>query len=153
MPPAFSIKPTNFPHGVTSQGSPVLTQLEAGVGSPVVGQAFIFNEHPGVDGTIFAIGDIAGAHEVILMVTGSGAATITTPTAAEIIAAVPGWTIGGMYRFRLCNPTSGGITIAPGAGVTITGLTLTAANKWREWLVRYTAAGAVNFRDVGSGNE
>ena len=74
------------------------------------------------------------------------------PTANEIISAVPGWEIGGIYRFRLCNPTNGVITISPGTGVTITGLTTTAANKWREWLVRYMAANSVDFRDIGSGD-
>ena len=116
-----------------------------------VGGAFKFTTVPSTDG-VFTSDEIAGTHEVIIMMSGSGATALTTPTADEIIAGVPFWEVGGMYRFRICNPTPGTITITPGTGVTITGLTTCPTNKWREWLVRYTAANAVDFRDIGSGD-
>lgn len=114
--------------------------------------AFKFNTIAGQDGSTFDVDVIAGANEVIVMLTGSGAASIATPSAADIIAAAA-LAVDDSYRFRLCNPSSGAVTLVRGTAVTITGLDVTAANKWREYLVRCIADGAIDFRDVGSGNE
>ncbi len=111
-----------------------------------------FNTVPGLDGTALPVSVVTGATEVIVMITGSGAASLTTPTAVEIVQGIPLWVVGDSYRFRLCNPVQGAITLLPGSGVTITGLPSTSANTWREYLVRYIGPGSVDFRDIGSGN-
>jgi len=116
-----------------------------------VGGDFKFRNVPDTTSPVVA-SNIAGTHEVVVMLAGSGSVTITTPTADEIIAEVPFWEIDGIYRIRLCNPTPGNINISGGAGVTITGIPTVTTNRWREYLVRYIGPSAVEFRDIGSGD-
>ena len=52
---------------------------------------------------------------------------LTTPTAAAIVAAIPGVAKGNSFKFAVSNPTGGAdITVVGGSGVTIKG-TATAA--------------------------
>lgn len=118
----------------------------------IIGGHFKFISAVATHGSTAPVEAVAGAHEVVVMLTGAGAATVTLPTADEIITATPFWFIGGIYRLRICNLLPGAITLAPGVGVTITGLAVTNTNTWREYLIRYISPGAVDFRDIGSGN-
>jgi hypothetical protein len=55
----------------------------------------------------------------------TGAQTVTTPTAADIVAAIPSPEVGTSFEFTLRNEhtSSGAITMQAGAGVTLDGTT------------------------------
>lgn len=94
---------------------------------------------------------VTGAGQVFHSSAGGTTPTLTTPTAAAIIAAITSWTIGQSYTLTIDNTNSGTATLAAGTGVTITGTATLATNTTRTFLVTYTAAGAVTFTSVGSG--
>jgi hypothetical protein len=99
-------------------------------------------------GTITAAGIVAG----VTNRTGSTAAyTDTTDTAALIIAALPtGTPVGASWVYTYYNNTLGNATLAGGSGVTLTG-TGVPATCWAEYLVTYTAAGAVSMVQIATG--
>lgn len=90
-----------------------------------------------------------GARDTV--VASSGSTATTTPTAAQIIAGVPGWTVGDSYVLRILNTNVGTLTLTAGTGVTLTGTATIATAVWREYLVTYTAAGAVTMQNIGAG--
>jgi hypothetical protein len=101
-----------------------------------------------------------GAVEVDLALTGTlaGAATATTDTAANIIAAMPraqSYT-GFTYKLRIINASSANFawTLSGGSGVTITGTATIAQNTWRDYIVTLTlgSSPAVTMRECGSGS-
>jgi len=107
------------------------------------------NQYTAITGTTWTAADIAGADYTVLAT--SGATALTTPTAAQIIAAVPGWEVGDSYRLRIYNTNAGTLTLTGGTGVTITGTATLATNVWREYIVSYTGAGAVTMQNIGAG--
>jgi len=107
------------------------------------------NQYVAITGTTWTAADIAGADYTVLAT--SGATALTTPTAAQIIAAVPGWEVGDSYRLRIYNTNAGTLTLTGGTGVTITGTATLATNVWREYIVSYTGAGAVTMQNIGAG--
>jgi len=78
------------------------------------------------------------------VLTRSGAAGVsdTTPTAAQIVAAIPGCEVGSGYEFSVINNNSGTLTIVAGAGVTLAGTTTIATLQMRRYLVRVNAFAA-----------
>lgn len=116
----------------------------AGEGSPVQ-----LTQYTSISGAAVTAAQIAGAQDVTLA--SSGTTALTTPTAAQIIAAVPNWAIGDSYRLRVINTNAGVLTLTGGAGVTINGTATVAANTSRDFYVTYSAAGAVTFQNIGSG--
>jgi hypothetical protein len=99
-----------------------------------------------------------GALAAFLAMTGAltAAETLTTDTAANIIAAVPYYPyVGVNWRLRILNESSGNYawTVAAGSGVTLTGTATIAQNTWREFLVTITGVGtpAVTLQSVGVG--
>jgi hypothetical protein len=108
------------------------------------------NQYTAITGTSWTAADIAGASYVVLAT--SGATALTTPTAAQIIAAVPGWEIGDSYRLRVYNTNGGTLTLTGGTGVTITGTATIATAVWREYIVSYSAAAAVAMQNIGAGD-
>jgi len=110
--------------------------------------------------TVVAAKLTGGASQVTLAMTGAltVAATATTDTATNIVAAIPTAQryVGSSYKLRVINESSGAFawTIAGGTGVTITGTATVAQNTWREFQVSITALGAtpaVTFQNVGTG--
>lgn len=93
------------------------------------------------------------AIEVYHTSTGGATPTLTTPTAAQIIASQPNWVQGQGYYLRMLNLNSGTATLAGGTGVTITGTATLATNTSRDFIVTYTSAilQTVTFTNVGSG--
>lgn len=86
---------------------------------------------------------------------GSGI-TETTPTAAQIIAALPN-TIAFdgtyQYKFRYINNAMGQTTTwTAGSGVTVTGTATIATNAWRDFLVTVDSPTAVTFTNLGGGS-
>jgi hypothetical protein len=66
--------------------------------------------------------------------------TDTTPTAAQLVAALPGVTIGSSFRLVILNKSNQTLTVAGGTGVTTTNDTLTVATvNAKEFLAVFTA--------------
>lgn len=79
-------------------------------------------------------------------ITRSGAVAVsdTTPTAAQIVAAIPGCEVGTSREIKIVSANSGLLTIAAGSGVTLAGTTTVAATFTRTYLVRVTNATAAS---------
>ena len=94
---------------------------------------------------------MAGAAVTVFDNTGTTPAHLATDTAANIIAAVPGWQVGQSYVLKIRNSSGSAntATITAGAGVTLTGTMTIAQFVQREFIVTYTAAGAVTIQSVG----
>jgi hypothetical protein len=74
----------------------------------------------------------------------SGAAHVsdTTPTAAAIVAAIPGCEVGSTVWFDVVNNNRGTLSIVAGAGVTLEGKTTISAGFTRRYAARVTNATA-----------
>lgn len=98
---------------------------------------------------------IAGAADVVVNMTGAlgGAGTLTTPTAALLVAAIPGARAGMTYRLRIINSSSANFawTLTAGSGVTLTGTMSIAQNTWRDFYVTLTSLTAVGVQNIGTG--
>lgn len=82
---------------------------------------------------------------IYIQADGGSAATQTTPTAAQIVAAIDGCVPGTKFTFVMVNNDAGdSMTIAGGTGVTIKGTATTATGKHRIML------GVVTDTDSGS---
>ena len=95
--------------------------------------------------------NMAGAAFSVFDNTGTTPANLATDTAANIIAAVPGWQIGQSYVLRIRNDSGSAntATITAGTGVTLTGTMTIAQYVARDFMVTYTAAGAVTLQNIG----
>lgn len=72
----------------------------------------------------------------------SGAAGVsdTTPTAALLVAAMKGVSVGDAKPLRIRNRNTGTLTIVAGAGVTLEGTTTIPTVNTREYAIRVTNA-------------
>lgn len=99
---------------------------------------------------------VDGGENLTLLLTGaiSSGATLTTPTAAQIIAALPsGAAAGYSYLLKFVNTggTGSGIwTIAGGSNVTVTGNATVGVGESRQYLVTYVSATSVTLQDLGN---
>jgi hypothetical protein len=97
----------------------------------------------------------AGAADVTINMTAvlGGAGTLNTPTAAQIIAAIPRGQVGQTYRLRIINSSGGAFawTVTAGANVTLNGTMTIAQNTWRDFYVTITGANAVSVQSIGTG--
>ena len=95
--------------------------------------------------------NMSGGDFVVFDNTGTTPATLTTDTAANIIAANPGWQVGQSYMLRIRNDSGSAntATIAGGTGVTVTGTATIAQYVARDFVVTYTGASAVTLQNVG----
>jgi hypothetical protein len=106
--------------------------------------------------TLTAAEMTGGTVDVIAAMTGSltAAATLTTDTAANIVAAAsPNMPVGVQYKLRIINESSAAFawTLAGGTGVTITGTATIAQDTWREFIVDITSATTVTLQNIGTG--
>lgn len=69
----------------------------------------------------------------ILDRSGAAAVTDTTPTAAALVAAMPGAEVGTSFELMLANNNTATLTLAAGAGVTLAGVTTVAATMVRRY--------------------
>ena len=84
---------------------------------------------------------------VALFTGAAGAVNLTTPTAADIIAAMPDMDIGDTYVFKLTETAAQTATIVAGTGVTLAGFTtLNAAT--RTCIIEKTAATTVTITTI-----
>ncbi|SRR6266516_1604474 len=97
-------------------------------------------------GTNFVTLDLAGT-------LGAGA-NITTPSAIDLLAAVPNGFVGQSYRLRIRNTSSANFawTLVGGTGVTITGTATIAQNKYRDFVVTFTGPTTVTIQNIGGGD-
>jgi hypothetical protein len=65
----------------------------------------------------------------IFTTTGGSTCTLTTPTAAQIVSAMPNCQVGSSGVVRIYNANSGTFTVTAGSSVTVTGPTTVATNK------------------------
>src|SRR5579859_3574915 len=90
----------------------------------------------------------AGGYDATVELTGvqTGAFNITTPTAAQILAALGNPLPGQTFRVKVINQSTGAFTgtLVGGSGVTITGTATIAQNTWREFIVSVVSATVVN---------
>lgn len=105
--------------------------------------------------TVTAAQIAANGGQVYLDMTGSlgAAGTLTTPTAAQIIAQVPNAT---KYLLRVINETAAtnAWTLTGGTGVTVNGTATIAAASWTDFVGTINAsAGTVTYQRVGSGTK
>jgi hypothetical protein len=65
----------------------------------------------------------------------SGGSTygLTTPTAAQIVAAIPNAEVGSYFRVRVYNANSGTVTMTAGTGVTFVGVSTVLTSKCQAW--------------------
>lgn len=92
---------------------------------------------------------VTGANQVFHLSTGGTTPTLTTPTAAAIIAAQPNFQVGDSYFLEIQNANSGTATVAGGSGVTITGTATIATTKFRRFMVTQSTATTVTLQDLG----
>ena len=59
--------------------------------------------------------------------------------------------VGNSWTFRLVNDTAYADTLAAGSGVTLSGQTIVPPNSWAEFLMTYSAAGAVTMYGYATG--
>lgn len=95
-------------------------------------------------------GDLTGATTVSADYSGQAGITITTRTAAQMIADA-GLQINDTYRLLITNRNSGTLTLAAGTNVTLTGTMTAATNTTREFVVTITSASALTIQSVGVG--
>ena len=93
-------------------------------------------------------GNMEGAYEVALTASGQAAVSLTTRTADQIIAGIPGAQVGETWRFRVINNNSDTLTLVKGTGVTLTGTATIAKTATGEFVGSYDAASAVSFTRV-----
>jgi hypothetical protein len=91
---------------------------------------------------------------LILRDPAGGARTDVTPTAALIVAAIPGCAVGSSFEFTIRNAAdaSEAITISAGAGVTLSGTMSIAQNNTKRFKAVVTAVGtpAVTIYSLGT---
>lgn len=98
---------------------------------------------------------MAGANTCALNMTGTlaGAATLTTATAAAIIAQAGSPPVGASWIVRVGNSSSGNFawTIAGGTGVTVNGTATVAQNTFRDFLATVGANSTLTLQSIGVG--
>jgi hypothetical protein len=99
----------------------------------------------------------AGAQDVTINLTAVllGAGTLNTPTAVQIVAAIPGAQVGQTYKLRIINSSAGAFawTVTAAAGVTLNGTMTIAQGTWRDFYVTLTSLTAVALQERGTGTQ
>jgi hypothetical protein len=95
--------------------------------------------------------NIAGAKVVAFENTGTTPGTLTTDTAANIVAAIPGALVGQAYLLKIRNSSGSAntATIAGGTGVTMHGTLTIAQNVTRDFMVVLTSLTAIDMYSMG----
>jgi len=98
-------------------------------------------------------GDITGAnHFVELVNTNAAPGSLTTRTAALMIADHGSALLTVLYRMRISNSGAGTLTLVAGASVTLTGTMTVATATFRDFLVTMNGVAAtVTIQAIGQG--
>lgn len=99
----------------------------------------------------FAAGDLTGARVVTYDNTGTTPAALTTRTATQMFADIPGAYVGMSYILLIRNSSGSAntATLTAGTGVTATGTMTIAQNVTRFFVVTFTSATAVTIQSMG----
>jgi hypothetical protein len=103
-------------------------------GVSALGQDVTFNALDVIITTVTNAGAVNAAQALGGMVihAGTGGA-LTTPTAAELVAAMPGCTVGTAFDLYVRVTASAPSTLTAAAGVSVTGTAATAAAAFKVW--------------------
>lgn len=74
----------------------------------------------------------------LILRSGNAAVSDTLPTAASIVAAIPGAAVNDVFYFRVQNTGSGVVTLLVGTGVTLAGTTTITNATTRSYAVQLT---------------
>lgn len=104
-------------------------------------------------GSTAAAGDMTGSNICVCMNSANNPGTLTTRTAAQVIADIPNAQVGQTWLLMLVNAQgTGALTLAAGdANLTITGTATVGTNAWRMFVCTVATASTVTFRTVGTG--
>jgi len=98
--------------------------------------------------------NMVARHAVVNMTgTLAGAATLTLPTVAALVAFIPEWVVGMSMRMRLINSGGGAFawTLTTATGWTLNGTMSVAQNTWRDFLITFQSATTATIQQVGTG--
>lgn len=98
------------------------------------------------------VGDLTGANNVFAQYSGIAGSTLTTRTAAQMIADA-GLKVGQSYTLRVINSNGATLTLTAGANVTITGHAAILTNTWVDYVVTVNTATTMVFQSVGAGTQ
>lgn len=94
---------------------------------------------------------LSGGGTTILVSQSMTPGSLTTPTAAQLLANAPG-SLNKSYVLRVCNGSSGQpLTLVGGTGVVITGNGIVQGSTYQDYLVTIASATSATFQPVGSG--
>lgn len=101
--------------------------------------------------TTFAAGQLTGAKYTAFDNTGTTPGTMTTRTATQMFADLPGAVVGQSYVLAIRNSSGSAntLTLAAGTGVTLTGTMTVAQTVTRTFIVTFTSATAVTIQSMG----
>lgn len=132
----------------TAPGAVTLTRINSGQGA--IPNAVIAAVLNATVGTLPA-GAITGAEQVYLTSTNAVPGTQTTRTAAQMLADIPGASVGFSWTVRIINTGAGTFTLGADASVTLTGTATIAQNTWRDFVFIITGATTAVAQSVGGG--
>jgi hypothetical protein len=95
-----------------------------------------------------AANELSGAKHLMVSCADGGGHNLTTRTAAQMFADVPGCFAGYKYLLDFINTDDAAVTFLGGTGVTISGTAAVSAGTTGRWLVHFTSATAVTFTRV-----
>jgi len=102
---------------------------------------------------------MAYGKQIFLFVSGAGAITANTETAANIIAVLPNPKVWDTWMARVININSGNLTLAAGNNVAFNGTSVIAANRFIDFMAQLiddptggNAVGRLVYNNVGFGN-
>jgi len=115
----------------------------------------VYNTNTATTAATLTAANVSGGHnEVVLNMTGTlgGAAALTLPTVADLVAAIPNAIPGQTYRLRIMNTSAGAFawTVTTATGWTLTGTMTIAQNTYREFLVTLTSKTAAVLQSLGT---
>lgn len=125
------------------QAADRLTVVESSLSTPLVGGNIQTFNSAATTVTL----NTAQVLSDMLLILGGTTLTATLPTAAQLVAAIPGVFVNSAIRFMIRNGNSGTLTVAVGTGITsATGNTLTVATVHAKGLF-------IQFTNVTPGSE
>lgn len=98
---------------------------------------------------------VGGASDVVVNLTATlaGAGTVTLPTVAQLVAAIPNAFVGMSYNLRIMNSSGGAFawTVTTNTGWTLTGTMTIAQTTYRDFIVTLNSLTAATLQQVGTG--
>lgn len=120
-------------------------------------QAAVYNVAANTAAFTATPGQIMGAEQTYLNLSAlAGAAAVTLPTVANLIAALTPQqaVVGSSVVLRVLSSTASAATLTTNTGWTLTGTVVVAANTWRDYIVTLTNVGTTptaTLQSVGAG--